>query len=387
MIVFCEECGKRYRIDPSKIKREKVMAKCQSCGYMIKVSKAEVTPQEQREPRLLEKTFVEFDGIHQPDQPALEREEVHKSATNKMLKTSDVKSRKFGLTTKFMLFILVPVIIIYGISVFFSMKNISQNRDLIIMEGSKAILSMAEERTVMFSSTVATQTKHYLLNHPDLEKENFNDDINFKRLVEQKLGLTDYTYLFSVPDENGLSSVWVHQDSNLIGTDFPKTMIKNLNKESHKWWKIYNLAYNGKKSKGYYKYQDAKGKEREKFMVCTPVEGTDYVIATTLHVKELSLPVKKLEREITDLTAKMGKLNVLGMAVGLFAIALIISIYGRNLTRKIRFLSQVTERISVGELDAQIEVNSKDEIGDLADAISRMQASIRLSIERLRGRK
>jgi hypothetical protein len=44
------------------------------------------------------------------------------------------------------------------------------------------------------------------------------------------------------------------------------------------------------------------------------------------------------------------------------------------------------ERILVGELGAEVGIKSKDEIGDLADATSRMQDSIRLSIERLRRR-
>jgi HAMP domain-containing protein len=47
----------------------------------------------------------------------------------------------------------------------------------------------------------------------------------------------------------------------------------------------------------------------------------------------------------------------------------------------------VAERISVGEMDAEIKIKSRDEIGDLAEAISRMQESIRLSIERLRRRR
>jgi hypothetical protein len=44
------------------------------------------------------------------------------------------------------------------------------------------------------------------------------------------------------------------------------------------------------------------------------------------------------------------------------------------------------ERILVSELGAEVGIKSKDENGDLADAISRMQDSIRLSIERLRRR-
>jgi methyl-accepting chemotaxis protein len=47
-------------------------------------------------------------------------------------------------------------------------------------------------------------------------------------------------------------------------------------------------------------------------------------------------------------------------------------------------LIEAADRFSVGELSVQITRTSQDEIGDLADAMSRMQESIRLSIERLR---
>ena len=60
---------------------------------------------------------------------------------------------------------------------------------------------------------------------------------------------------------------------------------------------------------------------------------------------------------------------------------------GRTLSRPIIQLTDAADRISVGELDVEIETTRKDEIGDLAEAISRMQDSIRLSIERLRKRR
>ena len=71
----------------------------------------------------------------------------------------------------------------------------------------------------------------------------------------------------------------------------------------------------------------------------------------------------------------------------LLLIGLIVSIYGHRLIGKIRSLTEVADLISVGELGREIDIKSKDEIGDLAEAIARMQDSIRLSIERLRRRR
>jgi methyl-accepting chemotaxis protein len=71
----------------------------------------------------------------------------------------------------------------------------------------------------------------------------------------------------------------------------------------------------------------------------------------------------------------------------LLLIGIIVSIYGHRLTGKIKSLTDVAERISIGDLGIEIETKSRDEIGELAEAISRMQDSIRLSIERLRRRR
>ena len=50
-------------------------------------------------------------------------------------------------------------------------------------------------------------------------------------------------------------------------------------------------------------------------------------------------------------------------------------------------LTDVAERMSLGDLNMQINIPSKDEIGLLAQAIKRMQTSLRLAMERLRRKR
>ena len=71
----------------------------------------------------------------------------------------------------------------------------------------------------------------------------------------------------------------------------------------------------------------------------------------------------------------------------LLLIGMIVLFYGSRLAGRIKSLTDVADRISVGELGAEVTTKSNDEIGDLAEAISRMQDSVRLSIERLRRRR
>lgn len=98
------------------------------------------------------------------------------------------------------------------------------------------------------------------------------------------------------------------------------------------------------------------------------------------------LPVKILEKNIRDLIS--GARNIIAGVLGgiMLLIVSLILYYVSNITGKIKTLTEAANRISVGELETHIDVRSKDEIGELADAISRMQDSIRLSIARLRKR-
>jgi methyl-accepting chemotaxis protein len=80
---------------------------------------------------------------------------------------------------------------------------------------------------------------------------------------------------------------------------------------------------------------------------------------------------------------------IFAVGFGLLLLVIVITaVYvARGFTNPIVQLTQVAERISLGELDAKIDIHRKDEIGELAEAVSRMQASLQAAIERLRARR
>jgi HAMP domain-containing protein len=122
-------------------------------------------------------------------------------------------------------------------------------------------------------------------------------------------------------------------------------------------------------------------------MVCTPIAGTRFVIAATTYMDEFTGPVRRMESTAKTLSdrAKMISWAILGAT--LLLVGIIVFAYSHRITGKIKSLTEVADRISVGELGMEVETKSKDEIGELAEAIARMQDSIRLSIERLRRRR
>ncbi len=122
-------------------------------------------------------------------------------------------------------------------------------------------------------------------------------------------------------------------------------------------------------------------------MVCTPVAGTPFVVAATTYLDEFTGPVKLMENRASLLTEKTRLITWAILGGTILLIGLIVLIYGHRLTGKLKSLTDIAERISIGDLGIEIETKSRDEIGELAEAISRMQDSIRLSIERLRRRR
>ena len=58
----------------------------------------------------------------------------------------------------------------------------------------------------------------------------------------------------------------------------------------------------------------------------------------------------------------------------------------RSVTVPVRKLVETADQISVGDLDAVMEVHSQDEIGELAESMERMRVSMKAAIERLRKR-
>lgn len=71
--------------------------------------------------------------------------------------------------------------------------------------------------------------------------------------------------------------------------------------------------------------------------------------------------------------------TVLALAAGL-AVGLTVS---RSITNAVTTLTQAAERISMGELDAAVALESKDELGDLAQSFERMRISLKTAMDRL----
>jgi HAMP domain-containing protein len=303
------------------------------------------------------------------------------------------QKKKFGLIglrgKMFVLFFLIPISLIIAASLLY-MWQLTALSSALATGSAATITRMTEEVVAERAREVASQCKTYLITHPELKKAFFNYDLRFKRIVVQKIGATGYTTLYELPGTDGVWRTWVHSDPNMVGVDMT-TLKESLGDSFPGFWKICTAVKDGKElkeSKGYYKWEDSRGTLRDKFMVSVPVEGTPYVLAATAYPDEFTEPVKFMQEGAAQFALKTRNLVIAILGGTVILIGFIVALYGYRLTAKIKYLTDITDRISVGDLDAEITgIKSRDEIGELANAISRMQESIRLAIKRLRERK
>jgi predicted Zn finger-like uncharacterized protein len=384
MVVICEECGKKYRLDPEKIRGDGVKVRCKSCNHVISVSKPALNSQDLS---AVADNLTPVPGEQsEPGQPP---EPPSESSTWDLSSSvgSAFKVKGLGLRGKMMvLFLVIPALLVFaaGASFFWQMRTLSST----VVEASKGtVAQMAEEQVAQTARAVSKQCALYISQHPEFTREEFNHNAEFKDLAVQKVGETGYTALYQLPGtEGGIWRTWAHVNAKIVGIDM-SDLRKPLGNNFPSFWRIFTGVSNGKESRGYYAWQDKDGTLRDKFMVCTPVEGTPYIIAATTYLDEFTGPVREVEREINHLYAGAVK-KILTIALAAFlVVAGLVFVYGQRLSGRIRSLTEAADRISVGDLDAQIQVRSDDEIGGLAEAIGRMQESIRLSLERLRRRR
>ena len=414
MIIICEECGKKYQIDPARIKASGVKAKCTACGNMMTIPKPETKPETKPEikpeikpaakPVAKPEVRPEAKPVEPPpalrptreipakgEEPPPPREELPsraKEEEKREPKEEVPKARKKGMGLRFkifVLFFLVPIVLFAGAGYLYlvQLENLSS---LITQESTKAVTQLGEQIIAEKARSAASEVRLYLMSRPDLKKEAFDADPEFKKLAVQKVGTTGYTALHAVPDSQGIWRNWAHTNPKIVGLDM-STLSKPMGANFQGFWKVFSSGKDGKESRGYYRWQEPDGSFRDKYMVCAPVQGTPYYVAATTYLDEFTQPVKQMEAKANQISDDTRTI-VLGILVGtLLLIGVIVALYGTRLTSRIKKLTSVAEQISVGEMDAEVPAASKDEIGDLAEAIGRMQESIRLSIERLRRRR
>lgn len=302
-----------------------------------------------------------------------------------------------GLLQRLILGIFVPILlafVIIGIMLFVSislgpvhfvsikdlgLNSLSELGSASLKESTASLNKLGEKMIQEKAQDVARQIEIYMKSHNQKSIAALANDSRLKEIAVQKVGETGYT---AVHNNRGIN--YFHVNPQIVGTD-----LHALTAKLPDFVKIMDAGLE-KPANGYYDWRDADGKVRPKYMFTTPVEGTNAVVAATTYIDEFSRPAKAIVEKMNLMQQaystqyhKRIMFFLLIVTVELVVLLAVIYLYSSSIVRPIRHLSDVADKISMGDLRATVDVRAKGEVLVLAQSIKRMQVSVRAAIERL----
>jgi len=289
---------------------------------------------------------------------------------------AETRRRGISLLTKLTAGILIPLVISFMVIGYIYILQIEDIHSTAIEECVRSLNDLGEKMIKQKALDIAKQIEIFIKSHPDFSREELYNSPALKSIAVQPVARTGYT---AVHDNRAINHF--HKNPKIVGMD-----LHTLAEKLPEFWSILETSLKDR-AHGYYDWKDADGVIRPKYMFCTPVEGTDLVVAATTYIDEFSKPAKQIEQRIANRAERTRTIFLIVMGVSLVVVILVTSLYSRTIVKPIVYLTEVADRISLGDLETKIEIRSTDEVGMLAESFDRMQESLKAAIERLRKKR
>lgn len=438
MQVTCDKCSKIYKVDENKIKGEKARLKCRSCENIIIVTKPRPAPAQPVKPatpkpapnHVVPPKAKEKSPVQQEYVPGLGKRKV-----------------RFGIFWKISLVMLVvsllPLIILWGITYKESARRIRDDTERLFtltaqklgnqidnwIEKNVWALQSAAEHPAIQSMNRQEQERilrdihkkfpfTYLVfttgldgrniaRSDDVPLKNYSDRQYYKDIIKGKQ-LSWQTLIGKTSKKPALVlAIPIKKGNQLIGVIAAEMTIDEISRNIARW-------KNGKT--GYAFLIDEKRRvvvhPKKQFVVKQVNLSRHPLIASfrkgnwTNHTTRFSnsegntfyghvrnirrgwaIALQQAEAEVFEPLKRVRDYAFILLIATIVIVSLVAWIFARAIVTPIMKLTDVAERMSLGDLNMQINIPSKDEIGLLAQAIKRMQISLRLAMERLRRRR
>ncbi|MGD0232262.1 MAG: HAMP domain-containing protein [Syntrophorhabdales bacterium] len=307
------------------------------------------------------------------------------------------RMNKLGLLQKLMVGIFVPILVAFlviggmlfvTVGPFVSVKQLGSNSlkelgEASVKESTISLNRLGELIIQDKADSVAKQVDIYLESHPGLSGASLLNDVRLQEITVQRVGETGYT---AVHNNKGIN--YFHVNPKIVGKD-----LHGLADKLPDFVKLMHKGLHGPVG-GYYNWRDVDGKVRSKYMFTTPVEGTDLVVAATTYIDEFGKPsaailgkMKQIEGIYASQYDRRMALFLIIVLLDLVVLLWVVYLYSASVVRPIRHLSDMADRISMGDLEATVAVEGQGEVAKLALSIERMRTSVKTAIERLESRK
>ncbi|THB80479.1 MAG: HAMP domain-containing protein [Desulfobacteraceae bacterium] len=268
----------------------------------------------------------------------------------------------------FVCFSVIPLVLA-GIAGFYSINKISSIAIGVTSDSLRQQSEVSVDQQVKKISSSVSMYANKVKKKGDYKPLQYNPE--FINLIIQVIGSSGYTFLVSL--EEGQNKVFMHPNPRFLSKDVSALGIKGLNK-------IVSKVVKTKK--------DYKGTVGKQYLFVHEVHhNLPFYMVAVVPNSDIDQPIKKLKSEI-DKTKKQFMVQNWTFGLVLTALALVFAmVFGIRFVRPISLLTGVAEKISMGDLKTSIDIDSQDEVGELANALRRMQASLLKAVQRLQRRK
>ena len=384
MIIKCDNCQKQYKIDENKInklKGDKVRTKCPECNEVIVIKK--YAPE-------FESELVDYSSLSPNGNGGTAKlvEFSDDKLSGKQAQETKTKRNffdSFKLKTKFNIAI-GALFLFCAISIYFvAGDRLQKDAEKQVFDKARLLLTTMESSRSFTSKVIKPALYKALPGRFIVEgmSSSFGARNIFERISKS---YPQYYFKHAAPNPRNLINKASALEMNIIN-------IFQANPALKEW-------------KGFTDKEDKK-----EYMIMKPI------IAKERCMRCHSTPEKAPSELIERYGTKNGFGRKVGEVIGTLTVAVPASVvmntaskntyifivivllffviltlvinflFGRVILQPINKLSEVANKISVGELNAKIDVSGDDEIGDLAKSFERMRTSIKMAFDRITGKK
>jgi len=445
MDITCDACGKKYRIDETKMSKDTAKVKCKVCDHIMVITK----PKPEPIPEVPKPAISPEPGVPRSivDEPKVSTQVEADEEQREIPAFYAGQKIRFGLFTKIiivMLFIsLVPFLSFWYFSLRETNERIRsdtedlmkqtaeglgtqvedwiQNHEKILRMHARLpeIISMQRERQEPFLRTINEEYPYIYLaftvgldginvaRSDDVPLKDYSDRQYYKDVIKGK-NLSWQTLVGKTSKKPALVlAVPIKDGDKLVGVMAAAMTVDDISQNIATWKEGNTGRAFLVDEKGFViahpiKQYAATRKNLNTHPLIVNFRKRGWTTITTRftnskgnpslgHVRSTkkgwALVLQQEENEVYEALNRLQDFALILLACTVVVVSMIAYLSARAIVTPVRKLTDAAERMSLGELNVKIDVKSRDEIGALAQAIGRMQTSLRLAMNRLRRKR
>jgi len=450
MDINCDACGKKYRVDETKMKGESAKVKCKACNNIMVITKPQPAlsiesprPQELPEPEVSREPQMPDRFVERPISPPQEAEELERE-TPPFYGGQKVRFGLFGKIITVMLIVsLLPFAIFWGITLRETNERIRTDTEALMAQTARGLGNQVDgwiNNNVSILRTAAklpevifmegeqqrpilkTIQKQYpwmylvftvgtdgmeISRSDDVPLKDYSDRQYYKSIMHGK-NLSWQTLIGKTSKKPSLVlAVPILSGNQTVGVMAAAMTVDDISKNIATWKtgktgfaflvdeKGYVISHPNRqyvaKRKNLNSHPLIANYRKKGWTTITTRFGMPNEQSALGHVRSnnygWALALQQEEREVFSALNRVQKFALTLLGCTILLVSVIAWFSARAIVTPVMKLTDAAERMSLGELNVKIDIKSRDEIGLLAQAIGRMQTSLRLAMNRLRRKR